>query len=191
MLAACLAQNWPLDSYREPGHPLQQAVLRTVLDVTGLDAVHVGVDGCGVPVHGLTLRSMAGIYASLGEPDRWGERASSAHRVAQAMAAEPYLVAGRNRVDTAVMQAAPGILVKGGAEGLMSAVVLDRGLGVAAKVKDGTARAAAPAIVRALHLLGALDGAQLERLAPFARPAVLGGGQPVGELTARFDLAFT
>ena len=188
MLAACLARNWPMDSYREAGHPLQQAVLRTVLDVTGLDAVHVGVDGCGVPVHALTLRSMAGIYASFGQLDRWGERGPSAMRVAQAMAAEPYLVAGRNRVDTAVMQAAPGILVKGGAEGLMCAAVPGRRLGVAVKVRDGTARATAPAIVRALYLLRALDDGQLEQLAPFARPAVLGGGEPVGELAARFDL---
>ncbi len=121
MLAACRAQEWPLDSYREPNHPLQQEILRVVLAVTGLHDVPVGVDGCGVPVHGMPLRSMATIYARLGTPDRWGDLGPHARRVADAMEAEPYLVAGRNRVDTALMQTVPGLIAKGGAEGLLCA----------------------------------------------------------------------
>jgi L-asparaginase II len=188
MLAACLAQGWPTDSYRWPGHPLQQRVREAVLAVTGLDTVHVGVDGCGVPVHGLPLRSMATIYARLSSPDRWGSLAPFADRAGRAMAAEPYMVAGRNRVDTAVMQAAPGILAKGGAEGLICAVVMGAGLGVAVKVADGTHRAAAPALIHALDSLGALDQAQVGALAVHARPPVLGGGERVGELQPAFSL---
>src|SRR5438105_3607423 len=67
MLAACLAQGWPQRTYLDPDHPYQQAVLRAVLEVAGLPAVHVGVDGCGAPVHGMAVRSMARIYARLGE----------------------------------------------------------------------------------------------------------------------------
>jgi L-asparaginase II len=188
MLAACVAQGWPLDSYRSPEHPLQQRVLDAVLGVTGLATVHVGVDGCGVPVHGLSLRSMATIYARLSAPDRWGSLAPFADRAARAMAAEPYMVAGRNRVDTAVMQAAPGVLVKAGAEGIICAVVMNADLGVSVKVADGAHRAAGPALIHALHSLGALDKAQVDAVATFARPPVLGGGQPVGELQPAFPL---
>lgn len=188
MLAACRAQGWPLETYRQPSHPLQRQILDTVLAVTAVDSVHVGVDGCGVPVHGMPLRGMATIYARLGTPERWGALEPQARRVVTAMRAEPYLVAGRNRPDTAVMEATPNVIAKGGAEGLLCAAVLDRGLGVAVKVRDGTHRAAGPALIHVLRLLQVLDGEQLRRLKPFARPAVLGGGQPVGELTAMFEL---
>jgi L-asparaginase II len=188
MLAACRAQGWPAATYRHPEHPLQQAVLRTVLAVTGLPSVTVGVDGCGVPVHGLPLRSMAAIYARMADPGRWGEVAPHVTRVTRAMGAHPYLVGGRDRVDTAVMQAVPGVVVKGGAEGLLCAAVLGVGLGVAVKVRDGSPRAAGPALIRALRALGALDEEDVDRLGAFARPPVLGGGRPVGEVVVELDL---
>jgi L-asparaginase II len=188
MLSACLAQGWPLDSYRDPEHPLQEAVLRAVLEATGLSSVKVGVDGCGVPVHAMPLQAMATIYARLTAPDRWGELESHVRRAVEAMRAEPYLVAGRNRVDTAVMEAGPGLVVKGGAEGLMCAAWPDRGIGAAVKVQDGAPRAAGPALIHTLASLGALAPEQLAGVAEFARPPVLGGGQAVGELVPDFRL---
>jgi len=188
MLAACRAQGWRLDTYLDPEHPYQQAVLRAALIATGLDGVHVGVDGCGAPVHGMPLRSMATIYAQLVRPDRLGDLAPHAERAVSAMRAEPYMVAGRNRVDTAAMQASPGLVVKAGAEGLLCGAVPSRGIAVSVKVRDGNSRAAGPALLRSLALLDVLDEGQLEELRAHARPDVLGGGRPVGSLVAEFDL---
>jgi len=188
MLAACRSQVWPRGSYREADHPLQQRVLRTVLSTTGLPEVRIGVDGCGVPVHGMPLRSMAHLYASLTSPERFGSMEWHARRVVEAMVAEPYVVAGRNRVDTAVMEVAPGVLVKAGAEGLICAALPEHGLGLAVKIADGAHRGAGPALIHALRTLHALTERQVQSLAPFARPSVLGGGRPVGELVAGFDL---
>jgi L-asparaginase II len=188
MLAACHAEGWSTESYREPGHPLQQEILALVLRVTGLDSVHVGVDGCGVAVHGMPLHRMARIFASLSRPDRWGPFERSAMRAAAAMEAQPYLVAGRNRVDTAIMENVPRVLCKGGAEGLLCAALLERGLGVAVKVRDGTHRAAGPALISVLRDLDVLDERAEGRLSAFARPAVLGGGRPIGEVTAHVHL---
>jgi L-asparaginase II len=190
MLAACIDQGWPGESYREPDHPLQQAVLDAVKLATGLDAVSVGVDGCGVPVHGVPLSSMARIYAGLAEPNRWGALEPYARRAALAMMAQPYLVAGRNRVDTAVMELGDGIVVKAGAEALVCSSIQDRGLGVAVKIRDGAPRAPGPVLIRVLRMLEALDDEQVERLAVYARPPVLGGGEQVGEVVvASFDLS--
>ena len=188
MLAACTAQGWDLATYREPDHPLQQAVLEAVQAATSLEELHLGVDGCGVPVHGMPLASIAAIYARLTDPDRWGKLAAHARRVGQGMRAEPYLVAGRNRTDTAVMEIADGVIVKGGAEGLMCAGVFGRGIGVAVKVRDGGARAAGPVMVRALRHLDVLTDGDLDRIPTFTRPPVVGGGWPVGELSADFSL---
>jgi L-asparaginase II len=191
MLAACLAQGWAMDSYRDPAHPLQQAVLDTVLRATGRESVHIGVDGCGVPVHGMPLAFMARIYAGLCAPEGWGPVAAFARRAVRAVVAEPYLVAGRHRSDTAVMQARPNLVVKGGAEGLMCAAILDRGLGVAVKVRDGASRASGPAMIRTLRLLEVLDDEAMGRLEGFAIPPVLGGGQTVGQAVAEFELTWS
>ncbi|HJP66231.1 MAG TPA: asparaginase [Actinomycetota bacterium] len=188
MLGACEAQGWPLETYRDPEHPLQRTVLDRVTEVGGQEPATVGVDGCGVPVHGLPLATMAALYARLGAPARFDAFGTFVERAVGAMRAEPYLVAGRNRVDTALMEVTPNLLVKSGAEALICASILDRGLGVAVKVRDGTSRAAGPAMIHALAALGVVDPERLDPLHPFARPAVLGGGVPVGEIVAGFEL---
>jgi L-asparaginase II len=72
----------------------------------------------------------------------------------------------------------------------MCAAVLDRGLGVAVKVRDGASRATGPALILVLRSLAALDEGSLARLAAFARPPVLSGGKPVGEIAAWFELTW-
>jgi L-asparaginase II len=190
MLAASRAQGWPLESYRDPAHQLQQQILRAVLVASGEDDVKVGVDGCGVPVHGMPLRAVATIYARLARPDRLGHLEAHALRAVGAMRAEPYMVAGRNRPDTAAMQATTSVIAKGGAEGLMCAADLERGWGVAVKVRDGSARATGPALLVVLDSLGLLDEGALSRLTALAAPPVLGGAQPVGAITAGFELTW-
>ncbi len=189
MLGACLERGWPLDTYRERDHPLQKRVLSAVLVASGQEDVRIGVDGCGVPVHGFPLSAMATIYARLARPDRLGQLERAARRAVGAMRAEPYMVAGRDRVDTAVMQACGDVVVKAGAEGMICAAVLGRGLGVAVKVLDGSSRAVGPALIRVLAELNVLDDATVAALQAFAKPAVLGGGEPVGELLADFELS--
>lgn len=182
MLLASRRGGWELDSYRDPSHPLQLAVLDAVREGTGQEPQAIGVDGCGVPVHALPLSAMAVLFARLAA----GTLPRSAE-VTGAMRSQPYLVAGRDRVCTALMQAGSGLVAKVGAEGLMCVGSSDRGLGVAVRVEDGAARAADPAMVRALALLGLADPTH-DLLRRFASPPVLGGGRPVGELSADFSL---
>ena len=78
MLLACVRAGWDPRPISGPGHPLQRRVRRAVLAATGLDDVEMGVDGCGVPVHGMPLRSMATLFARLSAPERLGELGSSA-----------------------------------------------------------------------------------------------------------------
>jgi L-asparaginase II len=189
MLAACVAKGWPLPSYREPDHPLQQEIRRAVLLASGEERVHIGVDGCGVPVHGMPLRAMATIYARLARPEWLGDLEKAAGRAVGAMRTEPYMVAGRNRPDTAVMQQTAQMIAKGGAEGLMCAADVERGWGVAVKMRDGASRATGPVLIHALRSLGLLEDRSLAGLEAFARPPVLGGGELVGEIVAAFDLS--
>lgn len=187
MLLASVSSGWDVDTYPERSHPLQRRIRRAVVASTGESSVRIGVDGCGVPVFGLPLAAMATLYARLARPERLGGLAPRASRCVAAMLAEPYLVGGRDRADTTLMQSATGIVAKEGAEALFCASVLDEGIGVAVKVADGGYRGAPPALLSVLRTLGVVRrrGAELE---PFARPVVRGGGRPVGRLVAEIDL---
>ena len=74
-------------------------------------------------------------------------------RVADAMRAHPFLVAGTGREDTALMAAVPGLLTKGGAEGVHGAA-LATGQAIALKIDDGAARARVPVLLDVLRRLG-------------------------------------
>jgi L-asparaginase II len=188
MLAGARAEGWKLDTYLEPSHPLQREITRAIRRATGVEDPPIGVDGCGLPVHGVPLRAMAMLYARLARPDRLGPWRATVQRAVAAMRAHPFLVAGTGRLDTALMPVVPEVLSKGGAEALACAAILTDGIGVAVKIDDGGDRAAGPALVRVLALLGAVDDESEAALAATARPDVLGGGRPVGALEAAFRL---
>ncbi len=182
MLLASVRAGWNTDTYPRRSHALQRRVLRAVERATGVDEVAMGVDGCGLPVHGVPLRAIATLYARLGVPERLPELELEAARATGAMVAEPYLVAGRDRFETALMQAAPGVLAKDGAEALCCVSLPHLGLGVALKVSDAGFRAVAPAMMAVLDQLDAIEAAPRAALDPYAHPVVYGGGQPVGHL---------
>lgn len=188
MLLACRRADWDQASYPRRGHPLQRRIQRAVLRATGLEKVAVGVDGCGVPVHAMPLSSLATVYARLTSPQMLGDLEPCARACVEAMLAEPDMVGGRDRVDTAVIASTGDVVAKTGAEGLYCASLTRSGLGVALKVADGGARAGRAALVRTLHQLDALSPAALRELRPYARPSVMGGGRPVGELVAEVNL---
>lgn len=188
MLLASARRGLDVASYPDPDHPLQAAVLDAVRRASGAEPRTVGIDGCGVPVHALALAELATLFARLVRPDRLGDLAPAATAAVTAMGSQPYLVAGRDRVCTAVMEVLDDVVVKVGAEGLVCAALAGAGLGVAVRVDDGAARAQGPAIIHVLDLLGALGGAAEAAVASFARPPVLGGGRPVGELVPSFTL---
>jgi L-asparaginase II len=148
MLATCRAHGWPIEGYRQPDHPLQRLMLEEVAAATGLepDTIETGIDGCGVVAFAVPLERAALAFARLEELD-------GGSRVATAMRAHPVLVGGEGATDTALMQARPGTLAKGGAEGLFCAG--DGGsTSLALKVADGNPRALRPAVAALASRLG-------------------------------------
>jgi len=188
MVGACNRAGRDVSDYLSPTHPLQREISRAVRRGTGIERPRIGVDGCGAPVHAVTLSAMATLFARLTRPERLGRDAPTASRAVAAMLAHPYLVAGRGRTDTALMSAVPGLVCKVGAEGLHCAGILEQGIGVAVRIEDGGERASGPALIHALAELGLLSPAQIESLAPVSRRPVLGGGRPVGQVVAGFRL---
>ncbi|MGN8247333.1 asparaginase [Cellulomonas soli] len=180
MLATCVAAGWPTDSYLEPGHPLQVAVRQTIAELTGGPVTYVTVDGCGAPLFSTTLVGLARAFGAVARAGANGET-GPAGRVARAMAQHPWHVAGTGRDATAFMQAVPGLVAKDGADGVYAAGLPD-GSAVAVKIADGSARPRAVVLAAALAVAG-VDPAVV---GPVGRTAVLGHGEPVGEVVATF-----
>ena len=173
MLSACVAAGWPTKGYLDPEHPLQQAVTERLAEAGEAPIAAVVVDGCGAPQHALPLTGLArGVLSLVSAPEGSRDR-----RVADAMRAHPWLVAGTGREDTGLMQAVDGLLVKGGADGVHVAALPGHGA-VALKVDDGGDRARLPILCAGLQRLGV--GA--ESLAPWLLTPVRGGEDVVGEI---------
>jgi L-asparaginase II len=180
MLSACVAAGWPTEGYLQRDHPLQQAIEVRLGEAAGSPVTAVVVDGCGAPQHALPLTGLARGVLSLVQAAE-GSRERS---VADAMRAQPWFVAGTGREDTEMMTAVPGLLMKGGADGVHVAAVPGRGA-VALKLDDGGDRGRTPALAAGLRRLGV----PAESVQPWSLPEVLGGESVVGELRPATVLA--
>jgi L-asparaginase II len=153
----------PTAGYIKADHPVQRRIVETMENMMEIDFSQApdGIDGCEIPVLGISLTAIATGMAKLANPDtQSSSRQNAIGRVTKAMAAHPYLVAGKGRFDTALMQAAPRtVLSKGGAEGAQVAFVPHLGLGIALKIDDGARLGADVAMAAVLRHLGALDDA--------------------------------
>ncbi|MBI5164948.1 MAG: asparaginase [Magnetospirillum sp.] len=169
-------------------HPVQRRVSAIVAALSGgdVDAAPTGTDGCGIPVHALPLTAVATAMARLGAPDGLPpQRAGAARAVVAAMLAHPHLVAGSGRLCSELMAKVPRLIAKGGAEGVYTAALPARGLGIALKIDDGAGRAAEVALLAVLDHLGALRAEDRTALAARLAPPVLSvAGAVVGEMRA-------
>lgn len=196
MLAMAVHLGFSLQDYFLPDHPLQQLILTTMSEMTGLarDEIRIGVDGCGVPVFGLPLRRMAWAYARMISPGLEARRAEAARRIVTAMTRHPVLVAGHGRFNAELLLKTRGrVWGKSGAEGVFCLGLPGPGLGVAVKVEDGSSRAIPPVVLEVLQQLGVLTAEEERELAAFRRPdntnhrgQVVGRIQPVFQLTRSF-----
>ncbi len=130
MLALALHLGAPTDSYDQPGNPVQLEIGKTISRFSGIqiENISVGVDGCGVPVFGVTVKAMALMYARLISPPAEFDQATkdACARIVAAMTAHPDVVGGTSeRLDTEIMRAANGrVVAKVGAEGVYTIGIL-------------------------------------------------------------------
>jgi L-asparaginase II len=88
--------------------------------------------------------------------------------IRDAMRAHPELVAGDDRLDTLLMRSVARVVTKAGAEGMHATGFLDRGVGIAVKIEDGSRRALGPAVVSTLESLEYLSDSERTLLARHA-----------------------
>jgi L-asparaginase II len=201
MLALARHVGAPTESYDKRENAVQQLIAETVSKFTNVPQAEIatGIDGCGVPVFGISVRAMALMYARLVHPPEDFQPAirQACRRIVDAMIKYPEMVGGStDRLDTELIRAGKGQLIsKIGAEGVYTVGVLPcpewpTGLGFALKVEDGDDhRARPPAVIGALQQLGLLSEAELLALAAYSpTPIKNRRGERVGEARAAFKL---
>lgn len=179
--------------YLDPEHPVQMQVRQVVARAAGVEPRDVGVsvDGCGAPAWYLPLEAAARLVARLGDPSGLGDLAGPLERLADAMEAHPWHVAGTDRFDTDLGNSSNRLVAKIGAEGGQGVANRNDGVGLLLKVEDGAWRARAPATMEALRQLGWLDVRAFETLGDYWRPPVRNhAGQVVGTIEPDLELAY-
>ncbi|EFA72121.1 asparaginase [Cylindrospermopsis raciborskii CENA303] len=152
MLAVCQQRHWPLNSYLDRKHPVQQLILGKVAELLRMPAAEfIGVhDDCGAPTYLMQVGQMAFLYALLGSSNNL-----DMERIVRAMNHHPVMVAGEGEFDTEIMRLAPGELIsKSGSEGVQCISRLGEGMGLALKVTDGSKRAKYAAAIHLLQQMG-------------------------------------
>ncbi|HEX9978773.1 MAG TPA: asparaginase [Acidimicrobiia bacterium] len=175
MLRACVSADWPLE-YTAPDHPLQRAIGQFVAEVSSRPVGPAGVDGCGIPTLRTDVTGLARAFSRLvTDPDL--------RRVATVVARFASLTSDGERAEAVVARWFPGP-VKGGAAGCIGAGWSEGGIGFATKCWSGQHPPAVAGLLALMDRVGILSSHQKAMLHDQARPAVLGGGNPVGHLEA-------
>jgi L-asparaginase II len=190
---AC-ATNVDPKGYVRPDHAVQRRIKATfeeMMDLELPDAAR-GVDGCSIPTYATPLAALALAFARFGSGAKLSrDRAAAAKRLREAVAADPFMVAGSRRFDTIVMGAL-GIkaFTKTGAEGVYCAALPEQGLGIAIKCDDGAGRAAEAVMASLICAFVPLTEAERAVVAPYAdKPIVNWNGIETGRLRVTNELA--
>jgi L-asparaginase II len=173
MLAVAKLLNVPTQDYEKPEHPVQQRNFQIMRDLSGVEEIPFGVDGCSVPVFILPLNKAAWMFAQLANPQSAPEKyCEGLDHTFRAMKTFPDMVAGEGEIDTVLMRQISGLVCKQGADGYYGISLRETKhgpLGVVLKVEDGSTAAREPAVVRVLELLGVLSE---DNTLPWKRPII-------------------
>ncbi|WP_290807746.1 asparaginase [Herbiconiux sp.] len=175
MLLACVENGWDTASYLHPAHPLQQRILAVVERETGEPVAHSGIDGCGAPVHALTLTALARGIGRIRRAD-----SGAAKWLTDSILANGWAIDGPGRANTVVIERL-GVVAKLGAEGVMVMATPD-GASVALKMLDGSLRAASLVALTLLARHGSLTAPQVDDLTEYLDLTIFGGAEAVGRI---------
>ena len=170
MLATCVKNGWPIESYLEQSHPLQLAIKAELEDLAGETISLTSTDGCGAPLFLLSLNGLArAVRAITISSDPVHQSVISAAR------AFPEMVGGIGRHNTEMMQQVPGLFMKDGAEAVNVCSLAD-GRTFVFKVSDGSLRAFRTIVHACLKDFGIDTPLTLEK--------VMGGPRVIGTIRA-------
>lgn len=171
-LAAAVANGWSTADYLSLEHPIQKLVVDVLEEFSGEKILHSTVDGCGAPLHAMTVEGVARAI---------GKLTATETELVDALTSNGWVISNQGVADAILLDA--GFVAKNGAEGVFVVGSRD-GHGLSIKIADGNLRAAPLIAIKLLHENGLLQEAHYRELLSALAVPSLGGGKPVGELRA-------
>lgn len=147
----------PVSDYWIRGSRTQEEILSVISQMTDVppDSIHIGVDGCGVPVYAVPFRAIASSYLRLQQPEliRDDRLAEAVARNVSMIHCYPNTIAGEH-VICSVLAKDPDLLGKSGAQGVYALGIRSLHLGVVLKILDGSQEEFTSAVLHICHELG-------------------------------------
>ena len=187
LLTTALQLNFPLQNYHLLEHPIQQLSMDILSDMADINLRQfpIGIDGCGLPAPTMPLVQLGRAVARFAKPANLCDRRSKAiYRLQEAISNEPLYIAGHGTVVSELNEVSKGkVLAKTGAEGIVTAALPERGLGIALKIADGASRASSVALLAILDFLKALSDDEKQELQAHISPTLFNSrGRSVGAI---------
>jgi len=186
-LTTALHLDLSMENYHRADHPLQQLSLEILSDLANIDIKQypMGIDGCGLPAPTMPLQQLGHATAQFAKPVNLSdERAQAIYRLHEAITNEPLYIAGHGSVVSELNEITKGaVLAKTGAEGVLTAALPERGLGIAVKIADGSSRACSVALLAILDYLDVLSEKEKHQLHAHIAPTIVNSrGLIVGDI---------
>jgi len=169
-LATAKLNGWSTENYLQLDHPLQQKVLAK-LELWAEEQVSVSTqDGCGAPLFAISTLGLAKAMATFAQHDRV---------LMDTAKSTPWVIGDYESPDAVFLE--HGIMAKIGAEGVFTAIT-DSGHSVAAKIADGSIRAAPAVAAKLLLNHNLISNSVFQDIFERTAPKVLGGDSETGSL---------
>jgi L-asparaginase II len=171
-LYSCVLNGWDRDSYLDIENPIQQKVIEVLEEFSGEKILYTTVDGCGAPLHAMTVEGIARAIGLLTKTET---------ELVDTLTDNGWVISNHGVPDAILLDA--GFVAKNGAEGVF-AVGTRSGYGICIKIADGNLRAAPLIALKLLQAIGQLSPTNYQELAGRLAVPSLGGGISQGEIVA-------
>lgn len=146
MLAICKEKGFSIKNYKDISHPLTELILTRVCELCEAERkdIIISKDGCGLPVIATTLEQLGKGFLNLFLNPKY-------KKIKDAFLMHPYIIGGKNRLDTDIIKASEGKLIaKVGACGLCVVVNPLEKECIVVKIADSNMEARAFTVINAL-----------------------------------------
>lgn len=171
-LYSCVLNHWDTESYLGTANPIQQKVVEVLEEFSGEKIVVSTIDGCGAPLHAMTVDGIARAIGSLSKTEV---------ELVDAMTGNGWVISNHGVADAIFLDA--GFIAKNGAEGVFI-VGTRSGYGICIKIADGDLRAAPLVALKLMFELNLVTAEEFADLSEKLAVPSLAGGKPQGWLSA-------
>lgn len=157
----------PVEDYWKQKSQTQKEILSIISQMTDVPVpdIKVGVDGCGVPVYAVPFYAIATSYLRLSQPEliENSELRKAVQYNMDILHKYPNMIAGKDII-CSILTSSPDLIGKSGALGVYAIGIRSLGLGIVAKIIDGSHDEFAAAVLRIFEELGYRNSPIIEKI---------------------------